>query len=409
MTDITGIENKISSGGKNWTRRLGAMKIHYAIYYALIGTYMRIRFRFKTKTFKPKSRTYLVLVNHTHDLDQFFLGAMFPKYIRFVATESVLRKPVWGKVISFLQNPICRKKGVSGEETARDIRENLLSGISVAMFPEGMQTINGRTGFISSRTAELIKSTNCALITCRIHGGYMLKPLWASSKRRGIAEGEMVREYTPEMLDKMTVEEIYEAIKRDLYVNAYDYQRKVMVPYPGENLASGLENALFMCPKCRSLDSLSSSGNSFSCSCGLHMTLNEYGFFEGENLPYDNVCDWDLWQRNELNKLADSLESKTGEYICLEQGINLALLNGKTDETVIENSCMTLYSDALVFDNGYDRISFKLSDITGVSNFRSSALIFSADNARYEARPGHGWAVFKYIALIRLLNGKKYL
>lgn len=394
---------------KYWTRGKGFLEFNYRIYQATIGPWVRKTFNYKSNTFKPKSKTFLALVNHTNDIDPFFLAVMFPHYIRFVSAESILRKPVSGPIITFLQRPIGRKKGSSGALASYYIRENLKNGISVAMFPEGVRSINGKTGYISPKTAELLKDTGAGLITCRIYGGYLCNPLWAKYSRKGKVWGEMVHEYTSDELSEMSLEEINAAIVNDLSVNAYDIQREKMIPYPGKDLAEGLENVVYLCPKCLSLDGLESSGDTYNCKCGLKLSLDEFGFFKGDEVPFENVCEWETWQRARLGEYAEQWKSEKGKEICSQKDVYLTRLEDTETEVVISDADMTLFSDELVFESETGCVRYPLSDISEISNFRSTALILSIGGARFEVRHGQSWPVFKFIALIRFLIGKKYL
>jgi len=393
----------------NWTRGKAFYEFNYWIYLHTIGPWVRKKFNYKSETFTPKSKTFLALVNHTNDLDPFFFAMMFPKYARYVAAENILRKPVTGFLVSFLQKPVPRKKGAPGSEVSKLIRDNLKSGISILMFPEGVRTINGRTGYISPKTADLLKDTGAGLITCRVYGGYLNNPLWATNHRKGDVWAQMVHEYTAEELSGMSRDEIYKAICDDLYINAYDVQREKMIPYPGPGLAEGLENVVYLCPKCLKFDGLVSDGDSYKCRCGFELTLDEYGFFQGENLPFDNVCSWETWQREKINEFSALWSSEKDLYICSQNNVYLTRLNENDAEILIENAKLTLNSDAILLDNGIESLRFPLSEISEVSNFRSTALIFSSEGKRYEVRHGESWPVFKYIAFIRLLSGKKYL
>lgn len=400
----TEVDNKAKPERGKWF-----LEFNYGIYQIVLGSWIKKYFGYEAKTFTPESKTFLAVANHTNDLDPFFFGRMFPRYIRFVSTESVLRKPVVGPLIKFLQRPISRKKGEPGMEVSRVIRETLKNGISVAMLPEGVRSINGKTGYISPRTAELLKDTGAGLVTCRIFGAYLCNPLWSRYSRRGRVHAEIVHEYTADELSSMSNEEINAAINADLAVNAYEVQRNEMLPYPGENLAEGLENVVYLCPECLKSDGFKSCGNSYSCSCGFSLYLNEYGFFEGEDLPFDNVYDWETWQRKQLSDSAEKWRNESGLSVCSEESVSLSRLDGSRTDVLVHDARMTLYSDALEFVKADKILRFPLSGISEVSNFRSTSLIFSMNGDRFEVRTGSSWPVFKYIALIRLLKGKKYL
>ena len=403
------MKNKSNYSDKYWTAGKKRMEVNYWIYQHTIGPWIRHKYGYKADTFTPQSKTFLALVNHTNGMDQFFMAMMFPRYVRFVAAESILRKPVTGFLIAHLQKPIPRKKGESGAEASRYIKRNLINGISVAMFPEGVRTNNGRTGFISPRTVQLLRDTGAGLINCRIYGGYLSAPLWAKFIREGHVHAEMVAEYTPDILAKMTDDEIYEAICRDLYVNAYEVQRKEMISYDGDNFAEGIENVLYICPHCGKSDTLKSSGNKVTCSCGLNGTLDSYGFFNGENLQFDNICDWESWQRDRLKELSEVWKNEKNVLISKSPKVTLHQINNNIDDIIAENAEMRLYSDHLEFATEKKKVLFNIDEIAEVSNFKSTVFIFKANEMRYEVRCGEVWPIFKYIAIIRMLKGKKYL
>ena len=119
--------------------------------------------------------------------------------------------------------------------------------------------------------------------------------------------GAPVGVYPPEELKKMSEAEIADLLARDLYENAYETQSKAPVAFRGKALAETLETALYLCPKCHRIDTLHSRGDRFSCDCGLTMTLDEFGFFQGEDLPFKTPLDWDRWQTGEMEKLAEGL------------------------------------------------------------------------------------------------------
>ena len=82
------------------------------------------------------------------------------------------------------------------------------------------------------------------MITYHVEGGYPSIPRWSKSKRPGKMIGTIGNIYEPEMLEKMTVDEIYEAMCKDLYVNSIDMTEKY--EYKGKTLAQNLETVLFL-------------------------------------------------------------------------------------------------------------------------------------------------------------------
>ncbi len=395
---------------EQWLKGLKRNNAVYTFLRATLGVFYTKRFKFTFEPFEVKSDTFLLFSNHTNDNDPFFQALMFKTPLRFVAGEKILRVKPWGRIISYLVNPIPRKKGASSDDTIEYIKENLKLSINVAMFPEGVRTINGRTGHISPRTAKLVKDSCAGLVLVRFSGAYMRSPVWAKYKRRGPVKGIFISEYTRDELNKMSVDEINDILHRDLYTNAYDEQRREKIKYKGKNLAEGLENALYICPVCKSIGKIYGSLNSFKCGCGYSVELNEEGFFYSEtnDVLFDDVLKWDLWQREYIKNKSTEWLSNTNYIITSDTSINLYEVQNRKKLPVAKQANLRFYADRLHFESAESAHEFQLKDISRMSNFKSSTLLFTYKNKYYEAHAKQ-WPVFKYIALYRIMTGQKYL
>ncbi|WP_430231985.1 lysophospholipid acyltransferase family protein [Nitrosomonas communis] len=396
-----------------WTKGLSRNRAMQEFFRHTLGAYIKKKYKYKFLLYQPKEKAFLLLINHTHNCDPFFATLIFPDYIRYVATEQWTEGPA-GKLFTFLLNPIPRKKGASADETVENIELNLKLGISVAMFPEGVVSINGQSGYFSPRTGELVKQCTGGLITCRIDGGYLCDPVWAKYPRRGTTEGRAVREYTREELDRMSIDEINAAIAKDLYVNAYEEQRKNPKRYRGKALAEGLENALFICPKCHRVGTMQSDKSDYFCTCGYKVTLGDTGFFTGEDAFFDNVLDWDLWQREYIKEQIpvwkkDNKRPITADDMGSGKGINLFETTGRKRNFLMNNALVRLYCDRLELVGGEKTERFMLSEINRMGSHRSTGLLFTCGVMYYKASSKCEWPVFKYVALWRFLTGRQYL
>ena len=277
------------------------------------------------------------------------------------------------------------------------------------MFPEGNKTWNGESGFISKRTAQLAKDSGAALVTYRITGGYMRTPRWGTKARFGKTHGALANEYTAETLASMTVDEIYDAINRDLYVNAYEEQKKNLQKYRSKIPAEAIETVLYCCPKCGALSSISSKGNQFACRCGFEGTVDEYGFLHGKDLPYDNVLDWDKAQKEYIKKNAEKFRNDE-EPLSLDPQTTVIIKEDGEARTVSENAAVFIYGDRIRIRDieGVDE-SFPLSEITKLSAFRNTKVFFTCGGRYVELRFANPVSGLKYYALWRVLTGKEYV
>ncbi len=381
---------------------------HKAFYFfvrILITPYFYFFGNYKWKMFTPKSKNYLLLTNHNTNWDFFLAGLSFKKQMYFVASEHILRLGFISKVIKFLVDPIPRKKGASGAEAVKLITERLQAGSNVCMMVEGNRSFSGETGWISPANAPLVRNSGAGLITYRIHGGYFVNPRWSKEKRKGAMYGEVVREYTPEEIAKMTDEEITEAIRNDIYVNAYDDQKAKPQKYTCENPAESLETALFVCPECHEFSTMQSKGDMFFCkSCDLHLRFNEYGYFEGSGAePFKTVLDWDKWQQEFLKEMLAEVQDNTSELFSDAELILSEIKNGHETLKRKEGK-LSLFSNRLQFEN----LSFSLNDISKLAITLRDTMLFTTSSGYFEIKSQKPYSALKYLLAWRYLTGRAY-
>lgn len=146
------------------------------------------------------------------------------------------------------------------------------------------------------RTGQLVKDSGAGLITFRTVGGYFKDPRWAKHSRRGRMRGSVVREYMPEELQRMSVDEINEAIRRDIYINAYEQQKKDPHKYKGARSQRTSKRFFIFAPSVTPWVKHIRTTMSFRVNAAIRCTSTNMDF-EGDSLVFDNVLDWDKWQK----------------------------------------------------------------------------------------------------------------
>ncbi len=341
----------------------------------------------------------LILSNHVTDFDPILVGLSFPEHMYYVAGENVMRMGFLSKVVTRYASVIQRIKGTTDAEAALQILRTLRKGRNVCMFAEGNRTFTGETLPIAPATAKLVKMSRSTLVTYRLTGGYLSTPRWSTHRRKGRMYGAPVGVYPPEEIKKMSEAEISALLARDLYENAYDTQAKAPVAFRGKALAETLETALYLCPKCRRIDTLHSQGDRFFCDCGLSMTLDEFGFFRGDGLPFKTPLDWDRWQTGEMERLAETMGE---EAAFSDEG---QTLNRKEDDhslTPLVTGTMALYRDRLTVGD----LAFPLRDLRGIGLIQRQGMVFSTADGDYAVTATRLRCVRKYQTLFEFLKGK---
>lgn len=367
---------------------------------------------FKFEKYTPKHQPFLMISNHTTPDDPVLLGLAFKEYFRYVCAARLLEVRFLGKLFKFCADPIPRVRGGDSKKTMEDIISTLKSGVNVSIYAEGLTTIDGQTEYISDKTGALVKESGAALLLVRFIGGYMQRPRWSKYRRRGPVTFEITGDYSAEEISRMTVDEVNSVIREGLYLNAYEKQRENPVKYKGKCLAENLETVLWLCPECHSIGKTESLGNDFYCKeCGMKLTVNEYGFFEGKNLKFDNVLDWNNYQKKYLNENVESLRKIIEKPIASFRGQRVSEHKGDSISRTIKSAALDIYGDRLeIIPENREKLSFKLEDIKKMGVGARTRLGFTTkDGIYYNVSSDVMRSSLIYFGLWRVLTSKKYL
>jgi 1-acyl-sn-glycerol-3-phosphate acyltransferase len=125
-------------------RNDGAQRMLCRVVMKLAGANLVVR---RAPGFDP-ARTCFLLVNHVNLFDPFLLYATVPQFFRGLELESHFRIPVYGWMMKRFGNvPVPDVNRPSDlKRMWRLTRAALDSGVSLAVFPEGQRTRDGRVG-----------------------------------------------------------------------------------------------------------------------------------------------------------------------------------------------------------------------------------------------------------------------
>lgn len=363
-------------------------RVIWKIFRPLVSIFLRIKFGYRFKFAKALPENYIVLSNHATDFDPLFVGVSFRKQMHFVASEHISRWKTAYKLLKYGFEPIIRYKGAIAASTVMDVLRKVKKGGSVCIFAEGVRTWNGVTSPILPSTAQLIKAARCGLVTYKIEGGYFVSPAWSEKgTRRGHIKGAPVNVYAKEELAKMSDDEIYEIIKRDLYEDAYERQLAEPKRYKGKQTAYRLENLLFICPECGAHGTLSSKKDTVSCSaCGHKFVYNQYGMLEGTK--FTTVKEIADWQAGEVEKDAES-----GAVYRSELGRISAI--GKGTEEIVAEGELTMTSEVIKCGD----FEMPIASIPDIAIHGKHSLVFSGGEQYYEITPIKDDNAMKFLLL----------
>ncbi|MCQ2085114.1 MAG: 1-acyl-sn-glycerol-3-phosphate acyltransferase [archaeon] len=352
----------------------------------------------------------MVMFNHVSDYDPFGVLQGFAHYTRYVASDALVRKRKMRILFGIVSDFIYRRKGENGDNVVRSVKATIDKGIHVCMSPEGGESINGTTAFIRPRTGSMIKEVGCGLVTFRMEGGYFMRPSWCRHRFKGPMFGKVVGTYSKEQLADMTAEEINDLIYRDLYVNSYEWQREHMIVYEGERRAERMEQVLYTCPKCHRINTIHSDCDDVYCdACGYRVKVNKYGFFEGEDLVYDNLYSWDVWQRDLMFSKLEEFKADPEKVILSDSGQVLKGLKDNYPYVIEEDVTISMSAARISIEGKVTHIDLPLSEIKGVTVVSREDIGITFGDTYYQIGSVIPRSGVKYKQLMAMLRGRPYL
>ncbi|VTT97118.1 1-acyl-sn-glycerol-3-phosphate acyltransferase : 1-acyl-sn-glycerol-3-phosphate acyltransferase OS=uncultured planctomycete GN=HGMM_F09D09C25 PE=4 SV=1: Acyltransferase [Gemmataceae bacterium] len=118
----------------------------------------------------PKRGPALVVANHQSMFDPMLVGLSCPRYLTFLARNTLFDVPLLGPLIRSLGSvPIDRGMAKDG---IRAVLDRLSHGRAVLVFPEGERTFSGDLQPLKPGIALLVQRLNCPVVPVGIAGAF---------------------------------------------------------------------------------------------------------------------------------------------------------------------------------------------------------------------------------------------
>lgn len=252
----------------------------------------------------------IVISNHASYLDPIITSRLTKgRPGNFVTGEFVFRKEPWGHWFK-LGGAIPKKQFVVDTVSVKAMMKVIKRKGSLFIYPEATRSVDGTTIEFDDGVAKMAKKAGAAIYIAHIHGAYLTMPRWSRgfSLRRGKITAEFVRKLPGEEVKKMTAEELHNYILDGLKYNENDYARENNPVHKGKNLARGLENVAYICPKCSSEFTMrwdkKVGGDKLRCSkCGNTVKYLPSGLLTGassEDKSFPDLAEWTKWEREQI-------------------------------------------------------------------------------------------------------------
>jgi len=136
----------------------------------------------------PLTGPLILVANHVHLLDPFFLLFRFPRWINFMAKEELFRSPFlrfwlrWAGSVSIRREGKVREK----QKILKSARDALERGLILGMFPEGGRSHDGKLRKGKPGSAVIASKANVPLLPVGIVGTDKIRGISWLWKRPGI-------------------------------------------------------------------------------------------------------------------------------------------------------------------------------------------------------------------------------
>ena len=314
---------------KTFNKKLKKEDRFYRIIVLILRPFLPLRYNITKNNSEilKREEPYLIIGNHVMADDPIIINSHSNRLIRYIASDTNY-DTYWKKFFLNLGGAIPFSKGNKDFKAVKQVLRLIKADKPVGIYPEGGRSWSGETEEVIYSTAKLIKMLKIPVYSAIMKGGYLKKPRWAQYYRKGKIFLDYEVLFEKKQINKMSEEEIYKKMKKEIYHNEYDWQRKNKIKFRGKDKAEHIERLLYMCPNCKGLDTIYSRGDFFTCkNCSENWSIDDYGFIKGNY--FEDTVQWNKWQKDILHS-----DLKREEIEIITQEINLQKFNNKGEKTL---------------------------------------------------------------------------
>ena len=304
------------------------------------------------KKFLEAEGPIVILGSHPSYLDPFVVMRLTKgRKVNFAAGEFLFRNKIWGKL--FREAGIIPSKQFARDTTAvRAMFKVLNRGGVLTIFPEATRFIDGKSGKFDDGVARLIKKSGASLFFMDSRGAYLTYPRWSESFLRiGRIDAKFKTFVPAEQIKKMSIEEIYELMQREIDYNENDHSRETHPSHRNRNLAAGLQNVAYACPKCgREFTMRFRGGDTIVCeNCSNTIRYLKSGLLEGagkDDVTFDDLHKYTEWEKELTQK-----QTEDPNFV-LETECKLFRPYDEVDFADVGSGTLTVTRDKIVYRGG---------------------------------------------------------
>ncbi|MDE6617440.1 MAG: 1-acyl-sn-glycerol-3-phosphate acyltransferase [Clostridiales bacterium] len=380
---------------KTWTKRRHARV--FAFLRPIMRLYFKLKYNYKAVPSGLKKGAYLIISNHQTTMDPFLLSLSFRFPIYFVASDDLFNLKV-SPLIKYLVAPIPKSKSLRDVAAMRSVMRVIKEGGAVGIFPEGNRTVSGGQWEMTDAIAKLAKLLKVPLVIYNVCGGYGTDPRWGHSIRKGRASGYVRKILSVEELNALSNPQLFDIIKSELNVNDADSG----IAFRSGKRAEYIERALYMCPVCHTVSSITSHKHEFKCErCNTAAAYTEKLAISPAVAGFEHIDDWYEWEKKEIvTAVVNGTRIEDGDILFRES------IKFKKKKKLNGNR-VSIDKDNLIISKDDRKQVFPLSEITALTMVGKKKFNFYFDGKTLQVKGAKRFCAIKYVHIfdgLRRLN-----
>ena len=205
-------------------------------------------------------------------------------------------------------------------ETIRVIKQ----GGAVGVFPEGRLSAYGQPETISPTTLRFLRRLGVPVIAVNIEGSYCVRPKWNTNLRKGAVKVTARPLFSAEDLKNLDDATAQQRLVDALAYDEHESALRRGASYEGADFARGLQNILYLCPKCGKTFVTDTEGNRIFCrSCANEGRLDgAYGLtpYGGSAKIPPTIAEWYILQKKrEAGLIANNPDYRLRDEVVLKK------------------------------------------------------------------------------------------
>ncbi|AEC03051.1 phospholipid/glycerol acyltransferase [Parasphaerochaeta coccoides DSM 17374] len=253
----------------------------------------------------PRSGPYIIISNHVHIMDPFFISPYMPHNVRWMAGSYLFRMKALGSILARFLTSIPKNQGRNDMQMMRILTAAFKKGEVVGLFPEATRTWDGEPIAFDKALVKLIRIFKVPVVCINLEGGYFLHPRWAYSARKGPLTIRVVETLMPQDIEAMTLDALYQRIEKNIGFSHRAMQQKTPLPYRSTRRTEGISQILYLTPGAPADALISSQGDIIRCpQIGLEVRMDEYDRLHvvSGTCPFPDIPAWREWERHMLHE-----------------------------------------------------------------------------------------------------------